>query len=95
MLRGEIRDADTGEPVAARVYLRAIENGERHVVGTSAPSGSAVVYDVRRRPNSFEVHTSVSAHPFEIELPCDARYRLTIDGSADGKNAIPTLRTFV
>jgi hypothetical protein len=78
-LRGEVRDAMTGEPMAARVYLRDQEGGW-HFVRTSVPDGSAVPYEKRNwvNTNAVELHTTVSAHPFVSELPA-GRYVVEVE----------------
>jgi hypothetical protein len=76
-LRGSIVDALTGEPLPARLYIRG-ESGKWHTVRSASPAGTAIVYDKRRSSASVEVHTSLSAHPFVIELPA-GRYELTAE----------------
>ncbi len=76
-LRGSIVDADSGDALPARLYIQS-EDGEWHHATSSAPQGSAVPYDVRRGIASTEVHTSLSAHPFEAELP-PGDYTLTVE----------------
>lgn len=82
-------DADTGEAVAARVYLQTL--GERpswrHV--KSVEGGEAIEYHVVR-DRSIEVHTSVSAHGFQVEL-APGRYRLTVER---GKEYVTAVKEF-
>ncbi len=77
--RGIIVDADTGKPLAARVYLQ--DDADRwHFVESAGPNGSAVRYEkiARVNANSVEMHTTVSAHPFTAELP-PGRYTLLVE----------------
>src|SRR5262245_3085010 len=76
--RGEITDAATGKPVAARVYIQGAD-GTWQFAKSADAAGAAVRYD-RRRPEfkSFEVHTSLSAHPFVADLP-PGKYTVTIE----------------
>lgn len=67
-LRGEVVDAGTGEPLAARVYVRS-SDGRWHFARSASPEGSAVEYRKRRFPQCVEMHTTVSAHPFLVDVP--------------------------
>lgn len=88
-LRGEIRDAETGAMVAARVYLQA-STGAWHFVNSTAADGKAVEYDKTNwiNPRSVEKHTSLSAHPFAVELE-PGQYTLTVER---GKEYFPEVR---
>ncbi len=67
-LRGRIVD-DSGEPIPARVYLQS-ESGEWLFVSSAVAEGSALPYREQwvPMPHAVEKHTTVSAHPFRIEL---------------------------
>lgn len=80
---GNILDAETGEPVAARLYVQS-PAGEWLHVESAALAGTAIPYSVRRG-ESVEVHTSLSAHPFRLTAPA-GRYRLTAER---GKEYLP------
>jgi len=82
-LTGEIVDADSGRPLAARLYIRAAA-GEFHVAESADAAGSAVAYRVQRG-GSREVHTTLSAHPFVVELP-PGKYELVAER---GKETLP------
>jgi len=84
LLRGEIRDARTGERLAARLYIRS-QQGEWHWAQSAAPDGSAVEYRKQRSDTSQEMHTTLSAHPFLVHLPPGA-YTLTAER---GKEYLP------
>ena len=43
-VRGEVVDADTNEPIPARIYLRD-EQGNWHFVSSTSEEGSAVRYE--------------------------------------------------
>lgn len=63
---GSLRDADSGESLAARLYVHNDGDGSWHHV--QSQDGTAIPYDVKRGA-SIEVHTTLSAHPFEADLP--------------------------
>jgi hypothetical protein len=84
----ELRDAQTDEPLAGRVYLVDAQ-GRHHFARAVAPDGKALVYDVERSPQSLEKHTTVSPHPFEFHLPADATLTLTVER---GKEYHPVTR---
>ena len=69
-VRGDILDADTGQPLAARLYLQGAD-GKWHFPKSAAPDGSAVRYEKRSgfNTNATEFHTTLSAHPWVAELP--------------------------
>ncbi len=86
---GVIVDAKTDKPLPARVYVQA-SGGEWLFVKSAVPKGSALAYREQwvPMPNSVERHTTVSAHPFQIELePGD--YAVTIER---GKEYFPLTR---
>ncbi|HZN32647.1 MAG TPA: hypothetical protein VFB80_02475, partial [Pirellulaceae bacterium] len=75
-LRGEIRDEASGELIAARIYIQS-DKGEWFLARSAAADGKAVTYK-RSRGDSTEVHTALSAHPFEAELPA-GKYTITVE----------------
>lgn len=72
-------DADTQRALPCRVCVQG-ENGTWYFVRSAAPEGSAVEYRKQNQANanSVEMHTTVSAHPFVVDLPAGA-YTLTIE----------------
>ena len=68
---GDITDAATGKPVAARLYLRGDADGKWHFPKSVPPFGSAVRYERKSglNTNSVEFHTTLSAHQWVAELP--------------------------
>lgn len=86
IVTARIVDADTNEPIAARVYLQDDTGKFLHVTNDQ---GTAVPYAVQRSATSQEVHTSVSAHPFHADLS-PGRYTLTVER---GKEYLPATRT--
>ena len=85
-LRGQIVDAESGEPLAARLYIQSM-NGWHHAQ-SKGEGGAAVPYKVIRHL-SEEVHTSLTAHPFTCQLP-PGRYTLTAER---GKEYLPATAT--
>ncbi|MBX3645183.1 MAG: hypothetical protein KF720_19150, partial [Rubrivivax sp.] len=67
---GSIIDADTHQPIAARVYIQD-SHGNWLFVRSATDLGSAWPYSEEwvPMPQSVERHTTVSAHPFTISLP--------------------------
>jgi peptidoglycan/xylan/chitin deacetylase (PgdA/CDA1 family) len=92
LVEGEVRDADSGEAVAARVYIRGAD-GSWHFPKSASFMGSAVRYERRHsaNPRSVEMHTAVSAHPFRVEL-APGRYTVTVER---GKEWHPVSREIV
>ena len=87
-LTGTIREDRSGQPVAARLYIRS-EKGEWHFAAVTDPAGKAVPYKKQRSDTSVEMHTAVSAHAFVAELP-PGKYTLTVER---GKEYLPAEQT--
>jgi hypothetical protein len=77
-LRGEIRDAESGQLLPARLYIQSAEGTKWFFAKSGDPKGSAIVYDKARDQKSIEKHTTLSAHPFVAELP-PGKYTLTAE----------------
>src|SRR5205823_7054219 len=86
-LRGEVLDAGTGKPLPARVYVQGAD-GSWHFARSEAKGGSAVAYRKQRGPKSVEMHTTLSAHPFLLDLP-PGKYTVTVER---GKEYLPEAR---
>lgn len=67
-LTGTVTDARTGASIPSRVYIRS-GSGEWFFPKSVSPNGSAVSYRKNRLKESLEMHTTLSAHPFTIDLP--------------------------
>ncbi|MHC4431156.1 MAG: CehA/McbA family metallohydrolase [Planctomycetota bacterium] len=88
VLRGQVVDAETGKPLAHRVYIRG-DNGKWHFPKSASPDGSAITYQKQRGSRgSIEMHTTVSAHPFTVELP-SGQYTVTVER---GKEYFPVTK---
>ena len=74
-----VEDADTGEPLAVRVYIEG-EDGTHYYPRSLASLGSSVDYRKQNRihPESREYHTTLSAGWFSVELP-PGTYQWTIE----------------
>lgn len=83
-LRGTIVDANTNQPLAARVYLKS-DDGKWYFARSADPQGSAVEYRKERGKQSVEMHTTLSAHPFAATVPA-GKYTLTVER---GKEYLP------
>ncbi|MCH5376534.1 MAG: CehA/McbA family metallohydrolase, partial [Planctomycetes bacterium] len=71
-----------------RVYVQAAD-GTWRFARSESPAGSAVIYDKQRFTRSLEKHTTVSAHPFLVDVP---RGRVTVRVER-GKEYFPFERT--
>lgn len=87
-LRVEVVDAETGQPLACRVYLTDTA-GEPRFARPLTPTGRTVDYNVFRTPTTHEQHTTVSADPFGFEVPANTRLRLICER---GKEYLPVTR---
>jgi hypothetical protein len=76
---GEIVDYATGRIIPARVYIQR-DDGYWFFPESAAREGSAIRYERRNwlNTNSVEFHTTLSAHPFRIEL-APGRYTVTVE----------------
>lgn len=83
---GTVVDADTGKPIPARVYVEA-PGGRWLFVRSAAAGGTAVPYDEQwvPMPGSVDRHTTISAHPFRVDLP-PGSYTITVER---GKEYLP------
>jgi hypothetical protein len=89
---GSVVDADTKEPIAARVYLQNAD-GDWLFVRSDSDQGTAWPYAEQwvPMPQSVERHTTVSAHPFTVNLT-PGEYTVTIER---GKEYFPLQETIV
>ncbi len=87
-ITGTIADANSGRLLPARVYIRSTE-GVWFFPKSTVPDGSAIEYRRQVGTNSVEMHTTLSAHPFTVELP-PGRY---VFRAEHGKEFFPTEQT--
>jgi hypothetical protein len=84
--RGQVLDADSARPIAARVYL---QNAAREWLFVSSANTNGTALQYREEwvpmPGCVERHTTVSADPFHAELP-QGGYTIEIER---GKEFIP------
>ena len=66
---GTITDAASGAALPARIYIQDVD-GQNRFVESASPEGSAFAYREEWVPmtNSQDQHTTISAHPFTVEL---------------------------
>ncbi|MCI0352810.1 MAG: hypothetical protein L0Z53_25595, partial [Acidobacteriales bacterium] len=78
-LTGEIIDAETQKPLPARIYVRGAD-GAWHFPRSQAAVGSAITYKKQRgdQPKSVEMHTTLSPHPFAVDL-APGKYTITVE----------------
>lgn len=69
-------DRTTERPIYSRVYLKD-GNGKHYTVESSAKNGQAIPYRIERG-SSREIHTTLSNHPFRIDLK-PGKYWLTVE----------------
>jgi|694.fasta_scaffold00607_32 hypothetical protein len=83
---GSVIDADSKQPIAARVYLQDAQ-GNWLFVRSASDQGTAWPYMEAwvPMPHSVERHTTVSAHPFAIDL-APGEYQVLIER---GKEYLP------
>jgi len=88
--RGAIVDASSGALLPARVYIQGAD-GTWHF--PASVGGSAVTYKKQRgdNPRCVEMHTTLSAHPFSIDL-APGKYVVTVER---GKEYLPLVRAVV
>lgn len=91
-LTGAIVDAESGQPLPARIYIQGAD-GAWHFPKSQAKNGSAVDYKKRRpdNPRSVEMHTTLSAHPFSVELPA-GKYTISVER---GHEYLPAMQTVI
>ena len=70
-------DAQNGKLLPCRVEVRS-DDGAWHFARSASARGSVVRYDVSRSAESFEKHSTVSAHPFAFDLP-PGRYTIVVE----------------
>lgn len=75
-VRGRIIEKETGQPIPARLEIQA-ESGAWHFARSAVPEGSAREYR-RQAGIGIEQHVTLSAHPFEVDLP-PGRYTFTVE----------------
>ena len=88
-LTGRVIDDATGEPLPARIYIQGAD-GRWHFPESVAPEGTAIRYEKQNwaNTNSVEFHTTLSAHPFQIDLK-PGRHTVTVER---GKEYVPLVK---
>ncbi len=79
VVEGQVTDAATGQLLPSRLYIQD-EAGAWFFPRSASSAGSAIRYERRNggNPKSIEMHTTLSAHPFRVELK-PGRYTLTAE----------------
>lgn len=86
---GEVVNEANGERVASRIYIQRAD-GRWFFPESASARGSALRYERRNwiNTNAVEFHTTLSAHPFRLELE-PGRYTVTVER---GKEYRPLVR---
>lgn len=86
---GEIVDSRDGRLIPARLYIQS-DDGRWFFAESGSAGGSAIRYEKRNwiNTNAVEMHVTLSAHPFRIELP-PGGYTFTVER---GKEYRPLIR---
>lgn len=75
-IRGRITDAETGQPLAARLY---IQSADKWYFAESTGNGSDARYEKSRNGGkSVEIHTALTPHPFTAEVP-PGEYTISVE----------------
>jgi hypothetical protein len=78
-LRGVVRDSRTGETIPARVYVAGRTTPPTwHFARPAVAAGTAVEYRVNRGEGLAEMHVTLSAHPFVVDVP-PGEYVVTVE----------------
>lgn len=67
-LRGKVVDANTGTVLPCRLYVQSAD-GKWAFATSLGKKGSAIKFSVERGPRSREHHVTLSADPFEVDVP--------------------------
>jgi hypothetical protein len=86
---GEVVDSRAGHLIPARLYIQG-EDGRWFFAESGSPDGSAIRYEKRNwiNTNAIEMHVTLSAHSFRVELP-PGGYTFTVER---GKEYRPLVR---
>lgn len=89
LVTGEVIDDTTGHLAPARIYIQD-KDGRWYFPKSAARQGTAVRYERRNgsNTNAVEMHTTLSAHPFTVELE-PGTYTFTVER---GKEYRPFVR---
>jgi hypothetical protein len=83
---GRVLDSSTRKPLPCRVSIQGAD-GKLHLASSASPDGRAVPY-TKDRSGSLESHATLSAHPFQADLP-PGRFTITVQ---HGKEYLPESR---
>lgn len=89
-IQGEVIDAVTKQPLAARVTVRS-SNGTWYFPKSASAEGTAIEYRKQAASNSLEQHVTLSEHPFVVDVP-PGRYTIIAER---GKEYYPFQREAV
>jgi hypothetical protein len=69
IVTGEVVDEATGQPIPSRVYIQS-QDGQWFFPESASAEGSALRYERRNwmNTNAIEYHTTLSPHPFRVQL---------------------------
>src|SRR5262245_7862138 len=92
VVTGDIVDVRSGKPIPARLYIQA-DTGRWFFAESASPAGSAIRYEKRNwvNTNAVEIHVTLSAHPFRVELP-PGEYALTAERGTECRALVQRLK---
>lgn len=88
VLRGRVLDFQSRAVIPARVYIQGEAGGWYF---PESEGGSAIPFKKQIGTASVEMHTTLTAHPFKVEIP-PGRYQVTVE---QGKEYLPLSREVV
>ena len=88
VLKGQVIDAGTQQPVAARIHIQSAD-GRWFFPKSVSANGSAIEYKRQAGPASVEQHVTLSAHPFVVTVT-PGKYTITVER---GKEYAPLVQT--
>jgi hypothetical protein len=74
--------------VPCRLYIHDVA-GKHFFARSASPQGMSVIYDAKRTADSHEQHTTLSAHPFVVDLP-PGKYTFTAEHGKEHTIAVAT-----
>src|SRR5262245_40777449 len=92
VVTGDIVDARSDAAIPARLYIQS-DAGRWFFTESASPAGSAIRYEKRNwvNTNAVEMHVTLSAHTFRVELPWGG-YVLTAERGTEYRPLVQRLK---